>query len=282
MATVYAVNCRIPTVSILRNCLDGLAEVKSIEDGDLTQVEPLPEAVFLEWKEELRTMVFLLEALRKSLSFRDVPIIVLTDRDHELECKMGTRRSVSDILLPPLQPEAVRQALKKALTPVGAQPKIDVRLVNPFVEATVNVLRTMAHIPSERREVLLKRNYLMFGDISGVIGIMGQTLEGSVAITFHEDLARRVVSAMLGQSPDELSGTDLNDGVGEIVNMISGNAKTLLSGEGLSFDLALPTIVSGRGHEVAHRPGTPCLVIVFETDKGEPFALQVAVGTHQT
>jgi len=153
---------------------------------------------------------------------------------------------------------------------------IDVRFINPFVNATVNVMRTMAQTAVSRKEVSLKKNHRMVGSISGVIGIMGSGLEGTVALSFSKELAGTIVARMIGANPEELPEADLHDGLGELVNMISGSAKTELSAEaGLQLNLALPTVVSGEGHEITHRQGTPCLVIIFETE-GKSFGLEVA------
>ena len=154
---------------------------------------------------------------------------------------------------------------------------IDVKYINPFVAATFDVMNTMANKKIVRKEVSLKKNLKLVGDISGVIGVTGGTMEGTVAITFPEKLARDIVAAMAGMSPNDLTTADLHDGVGEIVNMIAGNAKTSLSSqEGLRLSLSLPTIVCGQGHEIGLQQGTPYFVILFETE-GINFGIEVAI-----
>lgn len=155
--------------------------------------------------------------------------------------------------------------------------KIDARLVNPIVSATTDVLKTMANTEVRLKEVLAHKDYTPSGDVSAVIGIIGKEGEGMVALSFTQNLASLIVARLLGVTPDRVSTEDRNDGIGELVNMISGNAKTILSRNGAcSYQLSLPTIISGIGHEVINRPrNTPYLVIVFEMD-GQIFHLQVS------
>lgn len=159
----------------------------------------------------------------------------------------------------------------------GRQKMMDVRYINPFVEATIFVLKTMCRIEAVRKDLKLKQVNCSYGDASAVIGLMGEGLEGSVAISFGEELMSEIVAMMVGSSPDDLTLEEMYDGLGELVNMIAGNAKSALSSsEGMSLSLSLPTLISGPGHEIAHRSDTPCFVVTFET-KGRSFALQVAL-----
>jgi chemotaxis protein CheX len=256
----------------------GIATIVERDSKNITVARPIPQAVFFEWRGAQELMLERFVELHKALSFQDIPILLITNQNNIHDARCHTDGQTASVLVIPFSSDAIKFSLKGALTPVGNVKTIDVKLVNPFVEATVSVLKTMAQTGARRRDVLLKKDHKMFGDISGVIGILGKNIEGSVAITFEVNLARELISRMLGTTPDKINDDDLRDGVGELVNMISGNAKTLLSESGYKFDLALPTIVSGHGHEVSHRIDTPCLVIIFETDEGNPFAVQVAIG----
>lgn len=286
MVCVYAIECRRPDIGILENCLGENYQVQAIELDNLEKATP-PELLFVGWNGEqddnpVRSRLRRMETLtrtREIFAFKDIPIFLVSDGNHRDEIGTAIRKQVYDVLFTPLTDEGVRKAVQKAMRPVGKETTLDVRLVNPFVQSAIEVLSTMANTNIVRKEVLLKKDYRMFGDVSAVIGIMGEKIEGSVAVTFHEELAHRIVGRMLGMDGDALSSEEVHDGLGELVNMISGKAKTSLSTvDGLQFNLALPTIVTGIGHEIAHRPGTPCLVIVFDAED-MPFAVQVAISS---
>ncbi|MFN8614366.1 MAG: chemotaxis protein CheX [Vampirovibrionales bacterium] len=121
-----------------------------------------------------------------------------------------------------------------------------------------------------------KTDYTPIGDISAIIGIMGDQGEGMLGLCFNYPLAKMMVARLLGIDAADLSDDDCCDGIGELVNMISGRSKTALSeNTGQPYRLSLPTIIKGKGHEIASRPkGTPYLQMFFDAE-GQEFVLQV-------
>jgi chemotaxis protein CheX len=154
---------------------------------------------------------------------------------------------------------------------------IDATLVNAISQATLGVLKTMANTDVQFKGVSAKPDYVASGDISAIIGIIGDSGEGVISLSFSTELANLMVSRLLGQTPDSITGDDRCDGIGELVNMISGNAKVALSQNSETpYKLSLPTIILGSGHEVASRPkNNPYLLMTFETE-GLMFHLQLS------
>jgi chemotaxis protein CheX len=160
------------------------------------------------------------------------------------------------------------------------KPSMDARLVNPLVMATTEILQTMAQTPAKLKEIQPSSDYIPQGDLSAIIGVMGHDGEGMVSISFKISLANTIVSRLLGVSINEITSEDRCDGIGELVNMISGNAKTALSEHAdTPYRLSLPTIVLGAKHEIARRPLSPFLVLHFEAE-GETFCLQISFKTY--
>ncbi len=160
---------------------------------------------------------------------------------------------------------------------MGTSPKVE--LITPFIEAAKETFQTMVSMELRRKEVFLKQGFDMYGDISGVVGLSGVTT-GTCALSLSNELAEDVVRALLMTPEGEsLPEEDLRDGVGELVNMVAGGAKTRLSASQYTFNITLPTIISGGEHEVFHRSNTHCVVIVLENRKGQSLALDVCVGT---
>lgn len=153
---------------------------------------------------------------------------------------------------------------------------LDAVLINALVNSTQSVLSTMANTTATVKEVKAQRDYTSEGDISAVIGIMGDGGEGMLALCFPVTLANLIVSRLLGVGVEAVSSNDRCDGIGELVNMISGNAKTILSKEsGGTYKLSLPSIILGHGHMIQARPkNSPYILIVFEIE-GQVFQLQV-------
>ncbi len=151
---------------------------------------------------------------------------------------------------------------------------MDVRFINPFIEATTDVLTTMAGIKPQEGKPFLKKNDLASGDVSGIIGFTGGAT-GSMALSFSEAAIVRIVSNMLGEEILEING-DIKDAVGEITNMISGVARKKIESGGLTIEAAIPTIVAGKNHSVNHVLGGPSIIIPFQTEAG-PFAIDVCI-----
>jgi chemotaxis protein CheX len=150
-----------------------------------------------------------------------------------------------------------------------------VRYVNPFIRATAHTVETLTGLPIARNDLFVKRDYRMFGDISGVMGLTG-TANGAVVLSFPEDVAVRLVGKMINRELKHGIDHVVRDGVGEFVNVIAGNAKAALANTPYHFNITLPSVVAGTGHLITHRTGTPCVVVVFDIGGGEA-ALQVCL-----
>ncbi|GAA4089119.1 chemotaxis protein CheX [Nocardioides kongjuensis] len=68
--------------------------------------------------------------------------------------------------------------------------------------------------------------------------------QGVVTVELDEVLARRLTTRMLALPADEeASDSDVADAVGELVNMVGGNVKSLMPGPSV---LSLPAVAAGR------------------------------------
>lgn len=149
--------------------------------------------------------------------------------------------------------------------------------INPFIMATIKVFDTMVQCPLTRGTPSMKKGNLPEHDITGIIGYTGLA-EGCVVISISLPLALHATSMMLGK---EVSGIDHDviDAVGELANMIAGQAKKHL--EALKLRVTLPTVVSGRSHHIGYPEGVTAMCIPFDGELGSmsvEFAL-VEVGT---
>ena len=143
---------------------------------------------------------------------------------------------------------------------------MDVKLINPFINATTNVLETMAFTKSQAGKPYLKEDDAAHGDVSGVIGFTGET-NGTVSVTFAESCILKIVSNMFGEEMKEINN-EITDAVGEITNMISGQARKELEEIGKLFHGAIPSVISGKNHKVETMTKGPRIAIPFKTDAG--------------
>jgi len=151
---------------------------------------------------------------------------------------------------------------------------MDVSYVNPFVVSTIETLKKMLNIDSSAGKLTLKDSSLHSFDVTGVIGLTGEAA-GSICLSFPQDVAFKAVSALLGMQIS-MMGDEVTDGIGELVNIVAGNAKQYLTKYNLS--ISLPKVVVGRNHSVASMSGVPTIVVPILSSLGE-FAMEISLKT---
>lgn len=148
--------------------------------------------------------------------------------------------------------------------------------INPFIEATVGVFKTMLSCDVVRTGLTLHETFCPQFDITGIIGLSGRA-HGDVVISFQRDVALAATEAMLGVKYNSINA-DVVDAVGELTNMIAGSAKTGLSS--LELSLALPTVIVGKNHSIRFPSKVQPLTLPFESAWGS-FNIEVGlVETH--
>lgn len=152
---------------------------------------------------------------------------------------------------------------------------MDAELAKPFIKAAVDVLSTMAFIQPKPGAPYLKTDKTAVGDVTGLIGLSGDK-SGSLSITFTRPLAVAVVRNMLGDDIDDVL-QDVKDATGEMVNMISGQARAGLSEQGVKCDGGTPCVLFGDGHAIDHPGGAKVMAVPFTADQGE-FTLEFCLG----
>ena len=148
-------------------------------------------------------------------------------------------------------------------------------IIAQFVEATTSVLSTMAMTEAKAGTPFVKQHAGAQGDITGVIGFSNPKgkSRGTMSLTFTTATALGIVSAMIYEEQLELNDV-VTDGVGELTNMISGQARKGLGGMGMVFEGAIPSVITGKGHTIRHVSTSAILAIPFETQHG-PMIVEV-------
>ena len=109
-------------------------------------------------------------------------------------------------------------------------------------------------------------------DASAVIGFSGDAT-GAAALCFPMATAIKASSAFSGvnmTADDE----DFADALGELANIVAGQAKAKL--EGLNVNISLPSVIVGKQHEVLQSRTSPALVIPCDSSLGR-FVVKVAM-----
>ena len=142
---------------------------------------------------------------------------------------------------------------------------MDPQFITPFISSIQNVFSTMLQLPVTVNPPTIKTERTSSFDVSGIIGMSGD-VSGSVVLSFSKRTAERVVSIFCGMDlqPDN---PDFTDAVGELVNMVAGNAKGMFRDRNVS--ISCPSVVVGEAHTVAISRDVPMVVIPCSTECGE-------------
>ena len=149
---------------------------------------------------------------------------------------------------------------------------MDASYITPFMTSIQNVFSTMFQLPVEIGEPRIKSDSSTSHDVSGIIGVSGEMV-GTIVLSMPSDAAESIVALFTGMEMSSDSD-DFADAVGELINMISGNAKAEFQRKAVS--ISCPSVVIGSGHRVASNSGTPCVMIPCNTDCGE-VVLEIAL-----
>jgi chemotaxis protein CheX len=114
--------------------------------------------------------------------------------------------------------------------------------INPFLESARIVIEQVANIRPTTGKLGIKDVKFVENYIWIQIGMTGQ-MQGDIVFGLAEDVALKMVSAMMGgfviTEMDEMS----RSAISELGNMISGNASTMLFNQGVKVDITPPKIV---------------------------------------
>ncbi len=154
--------------------------------------------------------------------------------------------------------------------------KINAKFVNPFIDAGMNVVKQIAGIDVRRGHLSYKGKPEPSYGVSIIIGVCGY-LTGQVVYSMKTEVAERLVDKMLGgsKSPQDRKILFI-DTLGELANMITGNATGILSAKkDLELKITTPAIVTGDNLNIS-LVTQPTLVLGLYTQYG-PIEINVAL-----
>ncbi|MCK5673085.1 MAG: chemotaxis protein CheX [Spirochaetales bacterium] len=146
------------------------------------------------------------------------------------------------------------------------------KYINPFIVASMNLFKDYLGLEVESGTPYVLEDPQALNEVSGIIGLAGETT-GSVVLSFSRDTAINIISKFAGH-PYQALGSDVLDGVGELINIIAGNAKKDL----LDFKIviSLPGVITGNDYRIHWPEQVPVISVPFTTSAGD-FTLNVSL-----
>lgn len=144
---------------------------------------------------------------------------------------------------------------------------LDERLVERVSEGVSRAFSSTFGIATKVGAYSIASDHSSKGDISGLVGLVQDEMEGTLTISFRKDTICPILSRIYGVEFDEINDS-VREGVGEITNMVYCLIKTGLNETGHSFKMAIPNVVYGKDHTVMKLHHGKTLVVPFSTEYG--------------
>ena len=150
---------------------------------------------------------------------------------------------------------------------------MDVRLINPFVASVTKVFKTMVATDiTIGKPAIIPAQQEPTADVSAVIGLSGGAV-GCVVLSLPMATAINAASQFGGTDMTQ-DHPDFADALGELANMVAGQAKAQF--ESLRISISLPSVIVGKKHVVSQSKQTPRLAIPCDSALGK-FCVEVAM-----
>jgi len=154
--------------------------------------------------------------------------------------------------------------------------RLDNDLSQEVTLAVISAIQTTFGVAVSAGQTEIGRGMVsLVGDVSGVIALVQDGLEGTMTLCLTFETIRDLLPRIVGSSISVTHEMTV-DAVGEITNMIFGQIKTQLNGRGYGLKLGIPSVVTGKGHFVSQFHRGPYMIIPFYLD-GQLFQVHVAL-----
>ena len=127
----------------------------------------------------------------------------------------------------------------------------------------------MAKTKAVPSQSYIKSDSLTWGDITGMIAISADSHNGNLSLSFENHCILAIASSIFMEQFKEIN-PEVADLVGELTNIILGNAKSDLVklGNFVNLSMTTPNIIQGRKVSIRQLNSEPILVIPFSTENG--------------
>ncbi len=209
-----------------------------------------------------------------STELKNSPIFFISENISDFDELLAQTQFPKLELIPaPVESELVAKNIQSVLYPsqaakgpVDSEVKINLEFLKTFIDATKYVLRSFCQINNIKhsRPYLYNPQTAKKFDIEGQIRLKSDFFEGQFIIGFDKAAYIKIINVVIGLEDKEINKTN-EDFVGEIVNMIYGQAKTVLNLTGYKFDKVIPTYtVNPPKYETKN----PIVVVPLTTETG--------------
>lgn len=143
---------------------------------------------------------------------------------------------------------------------------MNLELINPFLQATYDVCKQMFNLEIDSREIKRTEELYVSKEVNVLISIVGD-LSGSVTFSFPKETALALVNSLSGMNMQDID-IFVTSALGEVGNIISGNAVSYLAKMNRKCDIAPPQVILGENRSIS-LANKESIVITLHTGIGE-------------
>ncbi|MBN1537698.1 MAG: chemotaxis protein CheX [Anaerolineales bacterium] len=126
---------------------------------------------------------------------------------------------------------------------------MNVKFLNPFVEAACEVIKVETSITMERGELTLDKEPYVTDDIMVIISLVGRVV-GNVIFGMSKETALALASKIMGEPFSDFNNL-AQSGIAELGNVITGKASVKLTEAGYESVISPPTMLQGKGATIS-------------------------------
>ena len=126
---------------------------------------------------------------------------------------------------------------------------MDVKLVNPFIDAFTTVLPQMGFPTPQRTGMTVNDQNAVSQGVAVIVGFTKE-IRGNVVYNMSEDTAKFIASTMMMGMPVENFDEMAQSAISEMSNMLTANAATNLTALGLEVDISTPSLTVGTDFQI--------------------------------
>ncbi len=138
--------------------------------------------------------------------------------------------------------------------------------VNSFYKATQDVFRLMLDTDVEKGDLKAIEGMVCSKDANVMLGVTGD-LKGTILFSFTNDMTLEMVKIMSGMEIKEIDNF-VSSALGEVANIIGGNAVTNLTTYNYLCDIAPPQVIIGE-YKSLSMANKKALLMPLKTPIGE-------------
>lgn len=116
--------------------------------------------------------------------------------------------------------------------------------INAFYKATIDVFHLMLDVEIERGDLSLVEGMISSKDANVVLGVTGD-LKGSILFGLPKEMTLKMIKIMCSMEMSEIDSF-VSSALGEMANIIGGNALTILNSNNYVCDIVPPQIFIGE------------------------------------